>query len=178
MESSTSGADDDTRAQYAQQSSTETTSMSESSTDRGASSSDEDGQARNRQNEVFLYRVPFEINRETAALDTAIIVFNLALSYHIQFPSIWKAGAFYEVAKLLKAMRGARSDSIFDEVILNNLGVYYYENGRIDAASFFFQEAVRIARSNGSIPDGLMQSLLLNLRRSEDSSGEEDSDER
>lgn len=53
---------------------------------------------------TLLYQTPFEINEETIGMDTAAIVFNLALSYHLEDSSHWKARVFYEVSAVLKAM--------------------------------------------------------------------------
>ena len=118
-----------------------------------------------RRSDLALFTIPFAINPNTAAVDTAVIVFNMALSYHLQDRTAWKARLFYEVSATLQVIRGARLE-LLDMATMNNLSVWYAENNNDTTASSQFAASVRAARASAALTSTLVESILRNLRLS------------
>lgn len=127
-----------------------------------------------------LYSVPFEINNDTVSDDTAVIVFNMALSYHLQDRTSWKARLFYEVSAILQLVRGIRLD-VLEAVTMNNLALWCYDNhDRNTSAQRQFEESIRQARANAALSSDLVASMLRNLQASTQAAvreGQNDQDE-
>lgn len=85
----------------------------------------------------FLYPRPFEIpdggtgSSSSSELTSAVIIFNLGLVHQRMNRNSSRAGAFYEISAALLASTSDLSESaiMLKIALLNNFGVWCYENG-------------------------------------------------
>ena len=117
----------------------------------------------------------FLIEPETAPLESAITVYNLALSHQVQDRCAWKARVFYELAYVIMALQGVTSPAL-NHAINNNLQVWSNDNrdnpyiirpnggtlnGGIGGGAAIVAGAVaRVQSSTTDSDDRLLQSLL------------------
>lgn len=69
----------------------------------------------------------FFIEPDTAPLESAITVYNLALSHQVEDRSAWKARVFYELACVIMSLQGMQSEAL-NMAINNNLQVWSNDN--------------------------------------------------
>jgi hypothetical protein len=88
--------------------------------------------AQSRGYDPYIYRIPFQIPEEplSTQIISSIIVFNLGLVHQLASRESSKAAAFFEIsAALLASLPESRETLLLRMVLLNNFGVWCFENG-------------------------------------------------
>ena len=96
----------------------------------------------------FIYLQPFELPNTSFAstqLTSAVIVFNLGLVHHCASRNSPKTAAFYEIAAaLLSSDLDLMRSSLLRTAIINNFGVWCYENGEGESTRMCMEHLSRI----------------------------------
>lgn len=108
-----------------------------------------------------LQRRAFLIEPDTAPLQSAITVYNLALSHQAQDRSAWKARIFYELAFVIMLLQGAHSEAL-NTAITNNLQVWSSDNPDIsqNGGTAALSAAFNGNRQSRDLDDQLLTNLL------------------
>jgi hypothetical protein len=116
----------------------------------------------------YLYAQPFELpsNSTSTQLTSAIIVFNLGLVYQTMSRIAPKAAAFYEIAAALLLNEGEFIETTMLRIaMMNNFGVWCYENGDGGAVRTCMEQVSMILDRSGDImPMEVQEGVRLNIR--------------
>jgi len=122
--------------------------------------------------EPYLCATPFRIENSMSTSTatsseafsrtaSATIIFNLALVDHLYNPSSKQAASLYELATSL--LVGGEIDNL-GIALINNIGVYYFENGDMNAAQRCMEHLSKIMPSCDCFEEGELRGLQTNIR--------------
>jgi hypothetical protein len=127
--------------------------------------------------EPYLYTKPFPVLEETnessslftTQASSSRIVFNLALIHQLVCRSSDKAASFYEIAAtLLSSLPDESDDEIYllRLVLLNNFGVWCFENAEGESMMACFEQLVESLQENGDeVSSSIDPSILCGIQR-------------
>lgn len=116
----------------------------------------------------YLYAQPFAIqsNSTSTQLTSAIIVFNLGLVYQLMSRSAQKAAAFYEISAALLGNEAECIDTTLVRIaMMNNFGVWCYENGEEESLRMCMEELLMVLDSSaGTMTMEVQEGVRSNIR--------------